>query len=250
MSTARNVGGEDLGQITSIRQVGFAAFMGAMIEWYDFFLYGLAAAVVFNQLFFPSEVPLAGTLVAFATFGVGFFFRPVGGIIFGHYGDKLGRKTILVLTLLIMGVATFLIGVLPTYQSVGILAPILLVVLRIFQGIGVGGEWGGAALLVVEHAPDNRRGFFGSWPQMGSSAGNLLAAGSFAAVSALPEEQFLAWGWRIPFLISAILIAVGLFIRLKIAETPAFDRMKELAPRPRCPSWTRCVPTPRAYYWS
>jgi MFS family permease len=153
LSTARNLGGEDLGQITSIRQVGVAAFMGAMIEWYDFFLYGLAAAVVFNQLFFPSEVPLAGTLVAFATFGVGFFFRPVGGIIFGHYGDRLGRKAILVLTLLIMGVATFLIGVLPTYQSVGILAPILLVILRIFQGIGVGGEWGGAALLVVEHAP-------------------------------------------------------------------------------------------------
>ncbi len=235
MSTARNIGGEDLGQVTSIRQVGVAAFMGAMIEWYDFFLYGLAAAVVFNQLFFPSEVPLAGTLVAFATFGVGFFFRPVGGIIFGHYGDKLGRKSILVLTLLIMGVATFLIGVLPTYQSVGILAPILLIILRILQGIGVGGEWGGAALLVVEHAPHGRRGFFGSWPQMGSSAGNLLAAGSFAAMSALPEEQFLAWGWRIPFLLSAILIGVGLFIRLRIAETPAFDRMKEAGAEARMP---------------
>jgi MFS transporter, MHS family, shikimate and dehydroshikimate transport protein len=153
LSTARNIGGEDLGQITSIRQVGVAAFIGAMIEWYDFFLYGLAAAVVFNQLFFPSETPLAGTLTAFATFGVGFFFRPVGGAIFGHYGDKLGRKTILVLTLLIMGVATFLIGLLPTYDTIGILAPILLVVLRIFQGIGVGGEWSGAALMVVEHAP-------------------------------------------------------------------------------------------------
>jgi MFS transporter, MHS family, shikimate and dehydroshikimate transport protein len=153
VSTARNIGGENLGQITSIRQVGVAAFMGAMIEWYDFFLYGLAAAVVFNQLFFPSETPLAGTLTAFATFGVGFFFRPVGGMIFGHYGDKLGRKTILVLTLLIMGIATFLIGLLPTYDTIGILAPILLVVLRIFQGIGVGGEWGGAALMVVEHAP-------------------------------------------------------------------------------------------------
>jgi MHS family shikimate/dehydroshikimate transporter-like MFS transporter len=153
LSTARNIGGEDLGQITSIRQVGIAAFIGAMIEWYDFFLYGLAAAVVFNQLFFPSETPLAGTLTAFATFGVGFFFRPVGGAIFGHYGDKLGRKTILVLTLLIMGTATFLIGLLPTYDTIGILAPILLVVLRVFQGIGVGGEWGGAALMVVEHAP-------------------------------------------------------------------------------------------------
>jgi MHS family shikimate/dehydroshikimate transporter-like MFS transporter len=235
LSTARNIGGEDLGQIASIRQVGVAAFMGAMIEWYDFFLYGLAAAVVFNQLFFPSEEPLAGTLTAFATFGVGFFFRPVGGAIFGHYGDKLGRKTILVLTLLIMGIATFLIGLLPTYGSIGILAPILLVVLRIFQGIGVGGEWGGAALMVVEHAPDDRRGFYGSWPQMGSSAGNLLAAGSFAAVSSLPEEQFLTWGWRIPFLLSAILIAVGLFIRLKISETPAFQQMKEAGTEARMP---------------
>ena len=143
MSTARNIGGEDLGQVSSIRQVGIAAFMGAMIEWYDFFLYGLAAAVVFNQLFFPSEEPLTGTLTAFATFGVGFFFRPVGGVIFGHYGDKLGRKAILVLTLLIMGVATFLIGVLPTYQSAGLLAPILLVVLRICQGIGVGASGAG-----------------------------------------------------------------------------------------------------------
>ena len=143
MSTARNIGGEDLGQVSSIRQVGIAAFMGAMIEWYDFFLYGLAAAVVFNQLFFPSEEPLTGTLTAFATFGVGFFFRPVGGAIFGHYGDKLGRKAILVLTLLIMGVATFLIGVLPTYQSAGLLAPILLVVLRICQGIGVGASGAG-----------------------------------------------------------------------------------------------------------
>ncbi len=209
--------------------------MGAMIEWYDFFLYGLAAAVVFNQLFFPSETPLAGTLTAFATFGVGFFFRPVGGMIFGHYGDKIGRKAILVLTLLIMGIATFLIGLLPTYDTIGILAPILLVVLRICQGIGVGGEWGGAALMVVEHAPDDRRGFFGSWPQMGSSAGNLLAAGSFAAVSSLPEEQFLTWGWRIPFLLSAILIAVGLFIRLKISETPAFQQMKEAGTEARMP---------------
>src|SRR3954452_24107469 len=152
--------GEDLGRITSIRQVGIAPFMGAMIECSDFFLYGLAAAVVFNGLFFPSEAPLAGTLTTFATFGVGFFFRPVGGMIFGHYGDKLGRKTILVLTLLIMGIATFLIGLLPTYESIGIWAPILLVVLRILQGIGDGGEWGGAALMVVEHAPDDKRGFY------------------------------------------------------------------------------------------
>src|SRR3712207_5943353 len=201
-----------MGRATSMRKVGVAAFIGALVEWYDYFLYGLAAGVVFNQLFFPSENELTGTLAAFATFGVGFFFRPVGGIIFGHYGDKLGRKTILVLTLLIMGVATFLIGVLPTYQSVGILAPILLVVLRIFQGIGVGGEWGGAALLVVEHAPHDRRGFFGSWPQMGSPAGKLLAAGSFAAAAALPGEQFPAWGWGIPFLVRALPLGGGLFL--------------------------------------
>jgi MHS family shikimate/dehydroshikimate transporter-like MFS transporter len=232
---ARNLGGEDLGQATSMRKVGVAAFAGALIEWYDFFLYGLAAAVVFNQLFFPSEEPLAGTLIAFATFGVGFFFRPVGGIIFGHYGDKLGRKTILVLTLLIMGVATFLIGLLPTYDSVGLLAPALLVVLRIFQGIGVGGEWGGAALLVVEHSPDDKRGFYGSWPQMGSSAGLLLATGLFTLVSSLPEEQFLSWGWRVPFLVSILLIVIGLIIRLKIAETPAFARMKEAGTEARTP---------------
>ncbi len=156
MSVARSIGGEDMGGATSMRKVGVAAFIGALVEWYDYFLYGLAAGVVFNQLFFPSANPLVGTLAAFATFGVGFFFRPVGGVIFGHYGDKLGRKTILVLTLLLMGLATFLIGVLPTYESVGILAPILLVVLRALQGVAVGGEWGGAALLVVEHAPSGK----------------------------------------------------------------------------------------------
>jgi MFS transporter, MHS family, shikimate and dehydroshikimate transport protein len=235
LSVARSIGGEDRGQATSMRKVGVAAFIGALVEWYDYFLYGLAAGVVFNQLFFPSENPLVGTLAAFATFGVGFFFRPVGGAIFGHYGDKLGRKTILVLTLLIMGVATFLIGVLPTYQSVGVLAPILLVVLRALQGIAVGGEWGGAALLVVEHAPGDKRGFYGSWPQMGSSAGLLIATGLFAAVSSLPEEQFLSWGWRVPFLLSAVLVVVGLVIRLKIAETPAFEHMKETGTEARMP---------------
>lgn len=227
MSVARNIGGEEIGQEMSMTKVGFAAFLGALVEWYDYFLYGLAAAVVFEPLFFPTENPLTGTLAAFATFGVGFFFRPVGGAIFGHYGDTLGRKTILVLTLLIMGVATFLIGVLPTFQSVGILAPILLVVLRALQGVAVGGEWGGAALLVVEHAPDGKRGFYGSWPQMGSSAGLLIATGLFTVVSSLPEEQFLAWGWRIPFLLSAVLVVIGLVIRLKIAETPAFQQVKD-----------------------
>ena len=229
------LGGEHEGQISSIRKVGLASFIGAMIEWYDFFLYGLAAAVVFNELFFPNIDPLLGTLAAFATFGVGFFARPLGGIIFGHYGDRVGRKAMLVLTLLIMGVATFLIGLLPTYDAVGILAPILLVTLRIFQGIGVGGEWGGAALLVVEHSPQGRRGFYGSWPQMGSSAGLLLATALYTAFSSLPEEQFMAWGWRAPFLLSIILVGVGLFIRMRIMETPAFTRMKDAGAESRMP---------------
>ncbi len=222
------LGGEGTGQTSSIRQVALASFIGTAIEWYDFFLYGTAAALVFGQLFFPEATPLQGTLLAFATYGVGFFARPVGGIIFGHYGDRIGRKTMLVLSLLIMGIATFLIGLLPTFESVGVLAPILLVVLRLFQGIGVGGEWGGAVLMAVEHAPAGRRGFFGSWPQMGVPAGLLLAnVVFFISSTAVPEEQFLAWGWRIPFLLSIILVGVGLFIRLRIMETPAFMQVQE-----------------------
>src|SRR5918997_2134689 len=222
------LGGEREGQISSIRQVALASFIGTAIEWYDFFLYGTAAALVFGQLFFPEATPLGGTLLAFATYGVGFFARPVGGIIFGLYGDRIGRKTMLVLSLLIMGVATFLIGCLPSFQSVGVLAPILLVALRLFQGVGVGGEWGGAVLMAVEHAPAGRRGFFGSWPQMGVPAGLLLANVVFLLTSnAMPEEQFLAWGWRVPFLVSIILVGVGLFIRLRIMETPAFRQVQE-----------------------
>ncbi len=222
------IGGEGEGQTSSIRQVALASFIGTAIEWYDFFLYGTAAALVFGQLFFPEATPLGGTLLAFATYGVGFFARPVGGIIFGHYGDRIGRKTMLVLSLLIMGVATFLIGLLPTFESVGVLAPILLVVLRLLQGIGVGGEWGGAVLMAVEHAPPGRRGFFGSWPQMGVPAGLLLAnVVFFVTSSAMSEEQFLAWGWRVPFLLSIILIGVGLYIRLRIMESPAFRRVQE-----------------------
>jgi MFS transporter, MHS family, shikimate and dehydroshikimate transport protein len=222
------LGGEGTGQTSSIRQVALASFIGTAIEWYDFFLYGTAAALVFGQLFFPEATPLQGTLLAFATYGVGFFARPVGGIIFGHYGDRIGRKTMLVLSLLIMGIATFLIGLLPTFESVGVLAPILLVVLRLLQGVGVGGEWGGAVLMAVEHAPAGRRGFFGSWPQMGVPAGLLLANVVFLLSStAVPEEQFLAWGWRIPFLLSIILVGVGLFIRLRIMETPAFMQVRE-----------------------
>jgi MFS family permease len=182
---------------------------------------------VFNKLFFPNFDPLVGTLLAYTTFFVGFISRPIGGIIFGHYGDRIGRKTVLVLTILIMGVATFLIGLLPTYASVGIWAPVMLLFLRIFQGIGIGGEWGGAVLMAVEHSPAGRRGFYGSWPQIGVPAGLLLSSGMVYLLSYLPEADFYSWGWRIAFLISAVLVAVGLYIRLKIMETPAFTRIQE-----------------------
>jgi MFS transporter, MHS family, shikimate and dehydroshikimate transport protein len=223
-------------QTQSVKKVATASFIGTTIEWYDFFLYGTAAALVFGELFFPESEPLVGTLLAFGTYAVGFAARPIGGIVFGHYGDRIGRKSMLVLSLLIMGVATFLIGVLPTFSSIGILAPILLVVMRFAQGIGVGGEWGGAVLMSVEHSPKGRRGFFGSWPQMGVPAGLLLSTGVFALVQAMTSEAaFMAWGWRVPFLASAILVGVGLFIRLRIMESPAFERVKETkteAPKP------------------
>src|SRR5512133_2111721 len=212
----------------SIRQVVVASFIGTTIEWYDFFLYGTAAALVFNKLFFPKADPSSGTLLALATYGVGFAARPLGGIIFGHFGDRVGRKTMLVLSLLIMGIATFLIGLMPTYDAIGIWAPIILVALRIAQGIGVGGEWGGAVLMSVEHAPPGRRGFFGSWPQMGVPAGLFLSTVVFLIVQeTTSEEAFLSWGWRVPFLLSAVLIAVGLFVRLRLYESPAFQRVKD-----------------------
>lgn len=222
------IGGEDVGQPTSINQVALAGLIGATVEWYDFFLYGTAAALVFGQLFFPTFDPAVGTIVAFGSFAVGYISRPIGGVIFGHFGDKIGRKTMLILTLLIMGVATFLIGLLPTYSAIGIWAPLFLITLRFLQGIGIGGEWGGAVLLVFEHAPEDRRGFYGSLVQIGALAGLLLGTGVFLVFSSmLPQEQFLAWGWRVPFLVSIILIGVGLFIRLKILETPAFSKIKE-----------------------
>jgi MHS family shikimate/dehydroshikimate transporter-like MFS transporter len=212
---------------TSIRTIALASAIGTTIEWYDFFLFGVVTPLVFNKLFFPNYDPLVGTLLAYTTFFVGFISRPFGGIIFGHYGDRIGRKTVLVLTILIMGIATFLIGLLPTYASVGIWAPAMLLFLRIFQGIGIGGEWGGAVLMAVEHSPAGKRGFYGSWPQIGVPAGLLLSSGMVYLLSYLPEADFLSWGWRIAFLISAILVAVGLYIRLKIMETPAFTRIQE-----------------------
>jgi MFS transporter, MHS family, shikimate and dehydroshikimate transport protein len=229
------LGGEDVGMPTSIRKVVVASFIGTTIEWYDYFIYGTAAALVFPALFFPEFSELAGTLASFATFAVGFAARPLGGIIFGHYGDRIGRKAMLVLTLLIMGVATFLVGLLPTFQTIGVWAPILLVVLRLVQGLGLGGEWGGAVLMAVEHSPEDQRGLNGSWPQMGVPAGLVLGTGAFAAVSAISGDAFEVWGWRVPFLLSIVLIGVGLFIRLSIYESPAFQRVRESGTEARMP---------------
>jgi len=219
----------------SVKLVALASLIGTTIEWYDFFLYGTAAALVFNRLFFPNSDPLMGTLYAFGTYAVGFFARPFGGIIIGHYGDKVGRKSMLVLTLVIMGVATFLIGLLPTYEQIGPWAAVALVLLRVAQGFGVGGEWGGAVLMAVEHAPPGKRGFYGSWPQIGVPAGLVLSTAVFTVFRSLPEDQFLSWGWRVPFLVSSLLVGVGLLIRMRIVETPAFSRVKENASEARQP---------------
>jgi len=213
-------------EYNQIVKVAFASLIGTSIEWYDYFLYGTAAALVFNKLFFPSYDPLIGTLLAFATFSLGFIARPVGGIVFGHFGDKIGRKKMLYLTLMIMGLSTAFIGLLPTYATIGIWAPILLVTMRLCQGFGLGGEWGGAVLMAVEHAPAHRRGFYGSWPQLGAFVGLLLSTIVFRAVSKMPEADFLSWGWRVPFLASFILVAVGIWIRMTVSESPVFLKLK------------------------
>src|SRR5262245_3656523 len=230
----RPAGATDVPRV-SIRTVALASLVGTTVEWYDFFLYGTAAALVFNRLYFPTFDPLAGTLAAFATYGVGFAARPIGGIVIGHYGDTIGRKSMLVLTLVIMGVATFAIGLLPTYAQIGPWAAVGLVLLRIAQGFGVGGEWGGAVLMAVEHAPPKARGFYGSWPQIGVPAGLLLSTVVFTVFARLPEAAFLSWGWRVPFLLSIVLVGIGLVIRLRIMETPAFVRVKEARAESRQP---------------
>ena len=221
--------------MSSITRIAAASFIGTAIEFYDFFLYGIAAALVFNNLFFPTFDPLVGTLAAFATFAVGFISRPLGGIVFGHFGDRLGRRSMLVLTLLIMGIATAAIGLLPTYAQAGVLAPLLLVVLRFLQGIGLGGEWGGAVLMAVEHAPKHKRGFYGSFPQIGGPVGLVLANLAFAIVATLPEAALLTWGWRIPFLLSLVLVLVGLVVRQAIPESPAFLTLKHSRARSTAP---------------
>jgi metabolite-proton symporter len=226
-------------------RVVLASFIGTTIEWYDFFLYGTAAALVFNELFFPNISPVAGTMAAFATHAVGFFARPFGGVIFGHFGDKLGRKSMLVTTLTIMGLATFFIGVLPTYHQAGLLAPALLVVLRFVQGLGVGGEWGGAVLMAVEHGGAARRGLRGSWVQAGVPAGSLLADGTFKLANLMPHDAFMSWGWRVPFLMGILLTGVGLFIRLHVIESPVFTQMKETKKLERAPVFEALRKHPR-----
>jgi metabolite-proton symporter len=233
------VGGEDLGrETTSMGKVAFASFIGTAIEFYDFYIYGTAAALVFGSIFFPEFAPATGTLLSFSTFAVAFFARPLGAVIFGHYGDRVGRKTMLIVSLLLMGISTFLIGLLPGYATIGIAAPLLLVLLRFLQGIGLGGEWGGAVLMATEHAGRGRRGLYSSFPQMGPAVGFLLSSGLFLWLNlSLSEEQFAAWGWRIPFLVSAVLVLIGLYVRATIAETPVFRRAMETQSRARVPVW-------------
>jgi MFS family permease len=213
-----------------------ASLTGTSLEWYDFAVYSAAAALVFPQLFFPGSDPLTGTLLAFSTYAVGYVSRPLGGFVFGRLGDVIGRKQVLVLTLLLIGVATFLIGLLPTYGTIGVAAPIILVLLRFAQGVGVGGEWGGAVLLSSEFGDPRKRGFWSSAAQIGPPAGNLLSNGVLALLSAtLSDEAFLGWGWRLAFLLSAVLVAFGLWIRLRLEDTPVFRAIQERGEQPAAP---------------
>ena len=228
MSTRQSHETEPSGTRRQLVRAVIASTVGTTIEWYDFILYGAAAALVFPKLFFPEQDPFVAQMLSFGTFGVGFLSRPLGAIIFGHMGDRKGRKAALVATLLLMGITTVLVGLVPTYEQIGMFAPLTLLVLRFLQGIGVGGEWGGAVLLALESGHKGKRGFYASWPQAGVPLGLLLSTGVLALFEReLSEEAFLAWGWRIPFLLSAILIGVGLLIRAKIAETPLFEKVKE-----------------------
>jgi metabolite-proton symporter len=215
---------------TSLPVIAGSSLAGTAVEWYDFFLYGTAAALVFNKLFFPTSDPLVGTMLAFATYAVGFVARPLGAAVLGHFGDVKGRRATLIASLMLMGVSTFLIAFLPTYASVGIAAPVILVLLRLVQGFALGGEWGGAVLLVSEHGDSKRRAFWSAWPNLGPPLGNLMAAGVLAVLGALlSEDAFLAWGWRVAFGLSALLVIIGLVLRLYVAETPLFEQTREAA---------------------
>jgi metabolite-proton symporter len=233
---------------TPLSRVIAASLIGTTIEWYDFFLYGAAAALVFNRLFFPSFDPLVGTLLAFATYAVGFVARPVGGIVFGHFGDRIGRKKLLMWSLVLMGLATMLIGLMPGYSSIGLWAPVGLIVLRVVQGFAVGGEWGGAVLMAAEYGDAKRRGFWASWPQAGVPLGSLLSAGILALMAGFQSEaDFVAWGWRIPFLLSGLLVIVGWYIRNRVAETPMFEKaIEEAEAPPKLPAMEVFRERPRA----
>lgn len=226
------------------RRVLIASLVGSSIEWFDYFLYGTMAALVFNQLFFVSEDPTVGLILAYASFALSFFIRPFGGVIFSHIGDRIGRKKTLVLTLSLMGAATFAMGILPTYQAIGVAAPILLITLRLIQGLGIGGEWGGALLLATEYAPAEHRGLFGSIPQMGVTIGMVMGTLALWIMNLLPEAAFMSWGWRVPFIFSALLVIFGLWIRKGIDETPEFKAVQESGDMPKLP----IVDTLR-YYW-
>jgi len=221
---------------SGVRRVVIASLVGTSLEWYDFFIYGTAAALVFNKLFFPSFDPLVGTLLAFTTYAVGFIARPVGGVVFGHYGDRAGRKNVLVATLVLMGAATFAIGLLPTYATIGVWAPILLVTLRFLQGLGLGGEWGGAVLMTLESGKATKRGLNASWPQVGVPIGLLLANGVLSLMGAVTgDDAFLSWGWRVPFLLSGVLVLVGLWIRLSLEESPLFADVESKHEKAKAP---------------
>jgi MFS family permease len=223
------------GPVRTPRKAAFASWIGSAVEYYDFFIYGTAAALVFGKIFFPSVDPKIGTVAAFATFGVGYVTRPIGAFFMGHIGDKFGRKRVLILTLLLMGLSTFSIGLLPTYGQVGILAPILLVALRLLQGLSAAGEQAGANSMTLEHAPENRRAFFTSFTLSGTQMGFILATLVFLPISALPEAELLSWGWRVPFFLSAIVVAVGFWVRRTLPETPAFEEEAKAHETPRQP---------------
>jgi MHS family shikimate/dehydroshikimate transporter-like MFS transporter len=211
------------------RQVLMSSFIGSVVEWYDFLLYGTAAALVFGQVFFVQLDPAVGLLASFSTLAVGYLSRPLGGIVFGHFGDRIGRKKMLMITIVLMGAASTLIGLLPTYEQIGVAAPILLVLLRLIQGFAVGGEWGGAVLMTLEHSAAKKRGAWSSVAQMGAPAGTLLSSGILALMTLLPKEQFLAWGWRVPFLLSVVLLVVAVWIRRKVSESPVFEEARKQA---------------------
>lgn len=222
-------------QAPSLRKIVAVSSAGSTIEWYDFFIFGTAAALVFPQLFFPEQTPLIGTLLSFSTFAVGFLSRPLGGIIFGHYGDKVGRKKAFVAALILMGSATAAIGLLPGYASIGVLAPIIVVALRFFQGIAVGGQWGGAVLMAIENAPKNRRGLYGCFPQLGVPLGLLLANGVFILMNLLFQEQFATWGWRVPFLLSVALLFIAYYAHSRLNETAEMEEVHEKHAESRAP---------------